>query len=505
MTTDTPQFVSRSSLKVLSGTLLSRVTGMLRDVVMAFCFGTSSPLAAFLLAYRFVYLIRRLFGEALLHQGFIPHFEEMRGDDPKKGALFFRDLFGSMAIVVGVIIFLGEGVFALLGGQTAHLSMLLLPGVFFICLFGLTSGLLQSEKTFFLPSASPAIFNVIWILGVLALKALPIERAVASLALLLSFAFLAQWGVTLPKTWSYLRKHLSVKECFTPKVFSPELKTLVSPLLLGVLGVASVQINSAIDGVFARAASPEGPAYLWYAIRLQQLPLALFSLALASALLPSLSRAILEKDDARYFKLIRFAEKRTFTLIFPCVIGIFVLGASSINLIFGRGDFNATSTVQTTLCLWGYGLALLPYALVQILAPAFYAKKDYATPATAFATSTALNIALNAVLVFVFNFGAASIALATAFSALYNLIFLYRRLGMVPTLSPTVKHVALATLISGGIAFFFDWTTFGPLFDFPRGFGGQLLRFGAPAALYFASFFAICRWKRVDFFYSSLK
>jgi len=492
MSADTPQFVTRSSLKIFSGTLISRVTGMLRDIAMAFCFGTSPALAAFLLSYRFVYLLRRLFGEALLHQGFIPHFESVRSQDPKEGALFFRDLFTSMALIVGGVILVGEVALSLVAGQTAHLSMLLLPGVFFICLFGLSSGLLQAEKTFFLPAASPALFNLIWILGVLFLRILPIQQAVGGLALLLSFAHIAQWGMTAPKTWNYLRGHLSLQECMSPRPFSPELKQLVRPLLLGVLGVASVQINSAIDGVFARFASLEGPAYLWYAIRMQQLPLALFALSLSSALLPSLSRAFQEKDDTRFSELLRSAEKRIFTLIFPCMIGIFVLGASSVNLLFGHGDFGTGSVMGTTQCLWAYGCALLPASFVLILAPAFYAKRDYSTPAIAFATSTVINIGLNSLFVFYFHLGASSIALATAFSSFYNLIFLYSRLQRRPRFSGTITKVAIAALLSGLAAYLFDRIFFGDIFDLPRGLARQLIHFGALAGIYFTSFFLLC-------------
>ena len=492
MTTDTPDFVSRSSFKVLSGTLLSRVVGMLRDVTMAFCFGTSPALAAFFLAYRFVYLMRRLFGESLLHQGFIPHFESIRAEDPKKAALFFRDLFASMALVVAVVILLAEVGFAWTTGQTAELSKLLLPGVLFICLFGLSSGLLQTEKTFFLPAVSPAVFNLIWIAGLLLVRHLPVEIAVSHLSLILSFAVIAQFGMTVPKTLRYLMNHLSLRACLTPKPFTHELRQLVRPLLLGVLGVASMQINSAIDGIFARCASPEGPAYLWYAIRLQQLPLALFVLSLSTALLPSLSRT--ENPTP----LLRFAEKRVFSFIFPCVVGIFVLGASSVNLLFGRGDFGQTSIEQTTLCLFGYGIALLPYSFVQIFAPAFYARKDYTTPSIAFCYSTLLNITLNSLFVFVFKFGPVSIAIATACSALFNLIYLYRKLEMDLQIPETIKKVALATLLAGCATYLVDRALFGPLFVFPKTLPSQLLQFSLPTSFYFATLFALAKILKID-------
>lgn len=485
--------------------MLSRVSGLLRDMAMAFCFGTSPALAAFLLSYRFVYLIRRLFGEGLLHQGFIPHFETKRREDPKKGALFFRDLFFSLAVLLGGLIALAEISLLFVEGETAKLAMWMLPGVFFICLFGLSTGLLQSERSFFLPSVSPVAFNVVWILGVIGLKALPIGQAVMGLSIVLSVAFFAQWAMTVPKIWAFLRRSLSVKELFYGNLFSKEIKALVRPILLSMIGVASVQVNSAIDGVFARFADLEGPAYLWYAIRIQQLPLALFGIALSSALLPSLSRAVEEGAMERFHSLFSFAKRRIFLFIFPCVVAIFVLGFASVNLLFGRGDFGPNSVTQTTLCLWCYGIGLLPSAFVQIQAQGFYAKKDYWTPAIGFLSASLLNIGLNALLVFYFELGAASIALATSFSAIFNTLYLSRKLGQKSDFQPMIK-VGICSLLSGAAVLFIGYFFIGdPTMllgkggvSFPNALAGQLFHLGMQTGIYFLLFFAFCWLAKVD-------
>ncbi|NGX38368.1 MAG: Lipid II flippase MurJ [Chlamydiae bacterium] len=499
MNQDTHQFVSRASLKFFSGTFLSRISGMLRDMSMAFCFGTAAPLAAFLLVYRFVYLIRRLLGEGLLHQGFIPYFETKKAIDPKKGALFFRDLFWSLALLLGILVFASEITLSFFKGETIQLAMWMLPGIFFICLFGLATGLLHAEKSFFLPSVSPVASNGVWILGVVLLARLEIHHAVKGLAMILSFAFFVQWVMTVPKTWSYLRSHLSVKEIFSTVAFSAELKELIRPLLLGVVGVAAVQINSVIDGIFVRFADLEGPAYLWYAIRLQQLPLALFGIALSTALLPSLSRAVEEGAMERYRSLLDFAKTRAFTLIFPCVIGIFVLGLPSVNLLFGRGGFSPEATYQTTLCLWCYGVGLLPAAFVQVLAPGFYAKKNYRIPTLGFVYASLINVGLNALLIFYFKLGAASVALATSASALFNMIYLWKKLGQPTAGFPAMAKVGLCAILAGGAALLFGYfllkegtipMCFGNL-SFPRELPTQLLHLGLQAGIYFSIFFVL--------------
>ncbi|MDN3505915.1 MAG: murein biosynthesis integral membrane protein MurJ [Simkaniaceae bacterium] len=499
---DTPQFVSRSALRFFSGTVLSKISGMLRDVAMAFYFGTSPSIAAFLLTFRFVYLSRRLFGESLLHQGFIPHFEEKKLADPKRAALFFRDLFWSMVFFLCCFVGITEGVLAFFGGETVHLARLMLPGVFFICLFGFCSGLLQSQKSFFTPSVAPVLSNTVWIIGILAFHHLPPSKAAIGLAVVLSFAFFVQWAFTIPKVYSYLKEQLKVREVFQIHLFSSEIRMLVKPLLLGMIGIASVQINSALDGVFARFASAEGPAYLWYAIRLQQLPLSLFAIALSSALLPSLSRAFEKGDTEQYFSLISFAKKKTIALLLPCTIGIFVLGLASINLLFGRGDFDAISTRETTLCLWFYGLGLLPMALSGIYAPAFYAKKDYKTPTTGFVLSTVSNLILNSLFVFYFKMGAVSIALATSLTAILHVWYLVRKLGMSRQRDTTLTRIAIAALFSGAVVLCFGYVVLGDSsllllsqkgLLFPRVAGVQVLHLFSQTALFFGLFFLFCR------------
>lgn len=489
-TSDSPQFVSRSALKVLSGTLLSRVTGLLRDMAMAYAFGAAAPLAAFLLAFRFVYLLRRLFGEGLLHQGFIPKFEEIRAVDPKGSALFFRDLFWTLTCALLVIVLIGEGVLFQLRGEVGQLGRLMLPGMIFLCLFGLTSGLLNTEKSFFLPAASPASFNLVWIVGVVSLARLPIHSAVQGLSLIITLAFLLQFGLTLPRTIRFLRAHLSLRQLFTFRPFSKKLKGLSTPLLLGVLGVAAVQVNSAVDGVFARFAAPEGPAYLWYAIRMQQLPLALFGLALSSALLPSLARCFEKGDRSGFQALVDSSANKIFLLMLPCTIGIFVLGAASVNLLFGRGGFDEIATAQTTLCLWGYGAGLLPMALTQILAPAYYAQKDYKTPAMGFVYSSILNIALNTLLVFGFHLGSASIALATTGAAVFNVLYLRRKLAVQSSISMRyIGIVASSAVLTGLLGYFIlGDTTIGLILghpEFTRSASAQLLQLGVGVFTFF--------------------
>src|SRR5262249_13748242 len=150
-----------------------------------------------------------------------------------------------------------------------------------------------------------------------------------------------------------------------------------------------------LDGIFAWYASLEGPAFLWYAIRLQQLPLALLGIALSGAVLPPLARAIKNSNLVAYKQFVEFALGRSISLMIPITLGIFLLGDAAVYFLYGRGEFSISSAVGTTECLWAYAIGLIPMTAVLILSPAFYAKSDYKTPTIASTVAVFLNVGLN--------------------------------------------------------------------------------------------------------------
>ena len=230
------------------------------------------------------------------------------------------------------------------------------------------------------------------------------------------------------------------------------MRALFKPFLLSIIGVSAVQINTALDSLFAYFASEEGPAYLWYSSRIYQLPLALFGIALSSALLPSLARAFKQESIDQFQGMLRFALSRAYQWIFPCMIACVVGGCVSVNLLYGRGDFSPFATKETVLCLWGYAFGLIPTAFVLLFAQAFYAKHEFRIPMVGALLSVLLNTILNALMVFVFQWGSFSIAIATSLSALFNCLYLARRL--------TKK---IAPIFDRGLLFSFGKTTLSSL------------------------------------------
>lgn len=429
---DSTHSILHSAKRFFSGTMLSRIAGMLRDVVMAYAFGTQEAVAAFLVAFRFSHLLRRLLGEGALQSAFIPQFEKLRHQDPKRASTFFKNLTISLSVLLTVIVILtmaglwGTLAWGHLTSDTAEivqLTLLMMPSLIFICLFGINASFLQCQKSYFTPSIAPVAFNTFWIIGTICLWNLTSREAMIWLTLFVNLACIAQWAMTVPKTVRFLRE-MGGTSFGQLKLFSKDVVALLAPLSLGIIGVGASQINNALDAVFARYANPEGPAYLWYSIRLQQLPLALFGIAISGAMLPPLSRAIKSDNWVKFREFLDFALRRSLILMIPITFAILAMGDSSINLIYGHGDFDQEATAGTTLCLWAYGIGLLPMAIVLILAPAFYAHNDYKTPTRASVFCIGLNIFLNFWMVAILDLGAASVAFATSISAWANLFIL---------------------------------------------------------------------------------
>jgi putative peptidoglycan lipid II flippase len=427
---DAPKTVARSAIQFFLGTILSRFSGLFREVALGAWFGATPVLAAFFVAYRFSQLLRRLFGESALLSSFSPHYEQLKAEAPEKAGYFFRDLCASMSTLLGsLIILLEAGLFVWWkwGGaadstrEILFLTMVMLPGVLFVCLYALFSALLQTDRKYFLPSVAPIFFNLIFLAVLWNVKEWEPEAAIAALAAGVTLAFFAQWFSLLFSPAFSLRK----LQWSAAKLWTPELKKMVSAISLTIIGIGAVQINSFVDTLFARSTDLSGPAYLYFAIRIYQLPLALFGIALSSALLPPLARARLSGDKAQFLSLLQFALRKSLTLMIPLTIALLVFGDSIVNAVYGRGAFDEVATIETTWCLWGYSAGLVPAVLVLLLAPAFYAQKDFKTPLKASLLSVALNLILNIIFIYGFSWGSASVATATSIAAFLNAGYLF--------------------------------------------------------------------------------
>jgi putative peptidoglycan lipid II flippase len=477
---DSVHSIARSAAGFFSGTALSRITGMIRDVSLAYSFGTNSALAAFFVAFRLSHVLRRLFGEGALQSAFVPLFEEIRKDSPKKAFYFFRDLNILWSLLLSFFIVIGMGgLFAYLkwtpGGfsqnEVLYLTALMLPSLLPICLFGLNASLLQCEKKYFTVGIAPVAFNIVFALTALFLREYSAESAMPYLAVSIVVGCTLQWIVTFIPALRICADYFRNGFWEQMQLLSKEVRNLWKPLSLGMLGVSAVQINSAIDALFARVADPEGPAELWFSLRFQQLPLALFGIALSGALLPPLARAIQGGDKKQFLLFLEFSIRKTVALLIPCTVYLLVLGMNVIHCVYGRGDFQSHSIFTTTGCLHGYVFALVPMGLVLIFAPAFYAKKEYLIPMRGAIIALIINTLFDAILVFCLDWKAVSIAIATSIASCMNAWYLYHQLKK--EWGPLMSHegfvscckLLLCSLGAGLSTFFFLGATQGyPVF-----------------------------------------
>jgi putative peptidoglycan lipid II flippase len=453
---DSTRTLARSAARFFTGTALSRVTGLVRDVLMAAAFGSHPSVAALLMAFRFANLPRRLLAEGAMQSALIPRFEAIRTDDAARGAKLICDLAMTLLLFLGIGITLAkmglrfwQSTLSPEAAEVIQLTSRILPAILFIALFGVCSSVLQCQNRFFVSGVAPMVFNLVWILGILLVWHYPCARAVGLLAHAVVIAFAVQWLVTVPQTLASLRALGGPSFWRGARPATADVASVLRRVSLGILGVGAQQLVCCLDSIFARLADPSGPAYLWYALRLQQLPLGLFGLALSGAVLPPLARAMKAGQIDRYNSLLTFALEKGGMIMVASTFAAWALGTSAVNLIFGRGAFSSAAVWDTAICLGAYAAGLLPMTWIFLLAGACYAHEEYRLPALISAITVACNIALDALLVMVLHLSAHSVAIATAFSAWLQvsllIFYVHRKQWGVPG-APIMKALMRSAL-----------------------------------------------------------
>lgn len=494
--------------RFFSGIFLSRISGLGRDLAMAYVFGDHPTVAAFMMAFRFANLFRRFFGEGPLQSVFIPHFEGLRAVDPEQAYAFFRKLTFLLAfLLIGLIFFIEGGVIIALHGfslsldnqQILQLTASFLPCLLFICLYGINISILQCHNSFFVPSVAPLLCNLSWIGGVFYLRKLMPETAMPVLVKYVFIGFVLQWLVTIP----FICKKVSGKlRDWIRWQLGPEVKKFAKSFSLGIFGVGAIQINAFLDAVFARCADLSGPVYLWYSIRFQQLALAVFGIAAVNTLIPLLSQKVKRGLVNEGKEVFSFGMRRIFTVMFCCTLAVFPLGYLAIDLVYGRGNFSSYAVAQTTHCFWAYSLGLIPAALVMLVSAVFYAQENFLTPTIVATLTVGVNILLNSLFVFGFKFGSVGVALTTSIGSWLNYILLHHLLrkqgwklhDISTNFAPLLKAGCFAMLLTYIGVYLLPETAhfFSPII-------GQLVRFFIPAGVFVMGLFAYAYiWKNHD-------
>jgi putative peptidoglycan lipid II flippase len=424
-----------------AATLASRLLGLARESVLAALFGAGNAMDAFNVAFRLPNLVRDLFAEGAMSAAFVPTFTEHLNRHGKEDAWRVgNNVINGLLLVTGAIVLLGivfaqplvdayAGDYASVPGKlelTTSLARVMLPFLTLASVAAVAMGMLNALHHFFLPALAPATFNLVAILCAFTLVPLmpavgwPGIMAMAIAVILGGIAQIAIQGAALAREGFRYRFFLDWNE--------PGLRRVLLLMGPGTLGLAATQVNLFINTQLATSQGTGAASWLTYAFRLMYLPIGLFGVSIATAVLPEAARHATAADR----KAIRETVSRGLTLMMvlnvPATFGLIALAAPIVRLLFERGQFLSSDTTATATALRCYAIGLVGYSAARISSPVFYALGQSRVPVITGIASIAINLVASLALVRAAGF--AGLALGTALAALANsalLLWLLRR------------------------------------------------------------------------------
>lgn len=431
------------STSVVSGmTLVSRILGLVRDVVFARYFGATIVMDAFIVANRIPNMLRRFFAEGAFSQGFVPVMARYREKHDHTEA---RVLVDSVAGTLGLILF---GI-TLVGVVAAPLLVLVVapgfvgddgrfdlstamlrftfPYLLFVSLTAFAGGILNTYGRFGAPAFTPVILNVVLIASAMWLSPRLAQPGMA-LAYGVFIAGLAQLLFQLP----FLAKiHAIPRPRWRPR--HEGVRRIGQLMLPAIFGSSVAQLNVLVGGVIASLLGVGKISLLYYSDRLMEFPLGLFGIALATVTLPYLSRHHANASTREFSRTVDWSLKLVFLIALPAAVGLILLAGPLVATIFHGGEFTAFDVEMTALSLQAFSLGLIGFSVVKILAPAYFAREDTKTPVKIGLIALLVNFLLSVTLAWGLTRAGyegthAGLALAISIAALVNGWLLYRGL-----------------------------------------------------------------------------
>lgn len=434
----------RATASIGGLTLVSRILGMVRDMLMARYVGAGFASDAFLIAWRLPNLFRALFAEGAFAAVFVPMFNrrmaEADKDAPGTGLSAAQDFAGQVLSVLFpflvlftalMIAFTGPIVYAMTGGfpdggpekfaLAAQLTQITFPYLGLISLVSLLGGILNSLNKFWVNAAAPVLLNIAMIVAILFFRGdTQVETArTQAIAVTVAGALQLIWLI-----WSCRRAGVVLKLGW-PKV-SPDVKKLLILIGPAAVGQGAIQFNLLVSTSLAARFLEQGAvSYLYYADRLNQLPLGLIGIGVGTAILPSLSRQIGGGDSDAATRTQNRALELALLLALPAAIALVVSAVPLVRGVFQHGAFTAADTTGAASALAAFSVGVPAYVLIKVLTPGFYARQDTKTPVRLAVISMLVNLAGNLLSVLMLNAGFVGIALSTAVAAWVNVVLLY--------------------------------------------------------------------------------
>jgi putative peptidoglycan lipid II flippase len=434
---------------VVSGmTLLSRILGLVRDIVFARFFGAGLLMDAFLVAQRIPNMLRRFFAEGAFSAGFVPvmaRYKEQHGHDEARE--YLDSMAGTFAVVLFIVTLIGVvGAPALVfvvapgfvgDGGDFDLAALMLrftfPYLFFVSLTAFAGGILNTYGRFGVPAFTPVILNVVLIAAAVWVAPL-LEQPIMALAYAVFVAGIAQLLFQVP---FLARIHALPRPKWRPR--HDGVRRAFKLMLPAIFGSSVAQINVLLSGIIASLLPVGSISYLYYSDRLMEFPLGLFGIALATVTLPYLSRLWANEEHREFAETLEWSMRIAVLIAVPAAVGLIILAAPLIITLFHGGEFDTRSVEMTTLALRAYAIGLVGFSFVKVLAPAFFAREDTRTPVRIGIIALLANLVLGSSSAWYLTANGfagphTGLAAATSFAAVLNAILLYlglRRDGVI--------------------------------------------------------------------------
>jgi len=442
--------IGRDGARVSLAILLSRITGFIRDMLIAHRFGTGPMADLFYVAYRIPNMLRELFAEGALSSAFIPSLTKtLKNEGREEAERLYAGVFLLLSVILLPVVLVGmvmaPEILALLApGWTIDpkrealgvlMTRIMFPFLYFISLSALLMGVLNVQKRFFLPAVSPVAFSLLLIVATL----LPGDLFSFPPILLLSAGVLlggiAQWGAVLllaPKDGIRLRPSASLRAAW----HNPRVRGVFSRILPAIGGLWVTQGNLLVATLMGSYLATGTIAALYYAMRLVQFPLGIIGAAVATVILPLLSLHAKEGEgpQEKLAETLAHGYRASLFLMLPASAGLVALREPLIDLLFRHGHFGAKSAELTSTALMGYALGLWSFAGVRIIVRAFYAMGDMKTPVRAALAGLLTNLAIS--LLLARSEGIVALAIGISLGSIINQGLLVgalkHRLGRIP-------------------------------------------------------------------------
>lgn len=451
-----PKSLLRSSLLTGSMTMLSRVLGLIRDIVLASVLGAGGAMDAFAIAQKIPNFFRRLFAEGAFSQAFIPVLSEYREKGTHAAVKELVDkvagCLGSILLLVTVIGVLGAVGFAYIFGYgyadepekfslLTDLVRITFPYLMLISLTGFAGAILNSYDRFAIPAVTPVFLNVFMIAA-----ALLVADFFPNPAYALAWSIVAAGIFSLLFQLPFLRQiHLLP----SPKLdwSHPGVKRILVLMTPALFGVSVSQLNLLLDSMIATMLGDGAVSWLFYSDRLVELPLGVFGVAIATVIMPGLSRLSATQSGEKFSQMLDWAIRFVVLIALPATLALIILAEPILYTLFYHGEMRQSDILMSSYSLKAYALGLFAFMLIKVLVPGYFARQDMKSPVRIGIIAIFANILMKPLvvipLVMLWGMGHVGLAFTTAMAAYVNAWLLYRGLRKSEVYSPASNWPAL--------------------------------------------------------------